>query len=164
MNILRSLVFVVIAITLVGCSEGGYGSRGLSVPLSMGQTVYVPVYSDVYHGDASEHFLLAASVSIHNTDTKNPIKVSSVRFYDRDGQLLNDYLDQPVTVAPLVTRTLILAKADQRGGGVGANLLVEWHSTEGVTYPIVEAVMAGTIGDKSLGFTSRGQVIAERSP
>lgn len=58
-----------------------------------GQTVYVPIYSHIYSGDR-EHipFLLAATLSIRNTDPDQPITVTAIDYYDSDGKLLKKYL------------------------------------------------------------------------
>ena len=52
--------------------------------LSSGQTLYLPVYSHVYHGDvdskgAPQQTLVSALVSIRNTDLANTIDRKSTR-------------------------------------------------------------------------------------
>jgi len=45
-----------------------------------GQTIYVPVYSHIYHDDGKKTFNLAATLSIRNTDLENPIVITFVRY------------------------------------------------------------------------------------
>lgn len=59
-----------------------------NLKIAMGQTIYVPVYSHIYHQDQQKIFNLAATLSIRNTDLTNPIIITSVRYYDSDGKLL----------------------------------------------------------------------------
>ena len=46
------------------------------VRLSRGQTVYVPVYSHVFSGPRNIPFLLAATLSIRNTDLSASLRVT----------------------------------------------------------------------------------------
>ena len=50
------------------------------IQLSKGQTVYVPIYSHIYIGDRERPFLLAATLSIRNTDPDHQITVLSVNY------------------------------------------------------------------------------------
>ncbi|BAZ50475.1 hypothetical protein NIES4103_30910 [Nostoc sp. NIES-4103] len=50
-----------------------------------GQTIYVPVYSEIYHHNRQEIFYLAATLSIRNTNLNNSIIITSVRYYDSNG-------------------------------------------------------------------------------
>ena len=55
----------------------------------MGQTVYVPIYSHIYHYNSQEQVMnLSATLSIRNTDLTNSIIITSVRYYDSDGKLI----------------------------------------------------------------------------
>ncbi|MBD0302236.1 MAG: DUF3124 domain-containing protein [Tolypothrix sp. T3-bin4] len=59
--------------------------------IAMGQTIYVPVYSHIYHQDQQDQqkiFNLAATLSIRNTDLTKPIIITSVRYYDSNGKLV----------------------------------------------------------------------------
>jgi len=51
-----------------------------------GQTIYVPAYSHVYYGDGKN--LLATTLSIRNTSLTDSISVTSVRYYDSKGKLV----------------------------------------------------------------------------
>jgi hypothetical protein len=46
-----------------------------------GHTIYVPVYSHIYHQDNME-FDLTATLSIRNTDFNNPLIVKSAKYYN----------------------------------------------------------------------------------
>jgi len=50
----------------------------------MGQTLYVPIYSHIYHYNSQDQVMnLSATLSIRNTDLTNSIIITSVRYYDR---------------------------------------------------------------------------------
>ncbi len=130
------------------------------IKLSSGQTVYVPIYSHIYSGVKGRPFDLAATLSIRNTNTKNPITLVSVKYYDSDGKLVEDYLKQPKVLNALVSTRYIITE-DNKAGGSGANFIVVWKSDQKVNPPIIEAVMIGTHSGQGISFLSRGRVIKE---
>ncbi len=130
------------------------------VPLSKGQTVYVPIYSHIYSGVKGRPFDLAATLSIRNTNLNNTVTLLAVNYYDSAGKLVEDYLKNPIQLNALVSTRYIITEAD-RAGGSGANFIVVWSSEQKVNPPIIEAVMIGTHSGQGISFLSRGQVIKE---
>ena len=135
---------------------------GTDINLSKGQTVYVSVYSHIYSGLKGRPFNLAATLSIRNTDLKNPISIVSVNFYDTDGKLLKEYIKEPLQLRALVSTRYVIREAEI-GGGSGANFIVEWKSEKKVNPPIIEAIMIGTRSGQGISFVSRGQVVKEHT-
>jgi hypothetical protein len=136
------------------------GQADSDIVLSDGQNVYVPIYSHIYSGLKGNPFSLAATLSIRNTDPGHPITLVSVKFYDSDGKLLKEYLDNPAELKAMASTRYILTESDT-GGGSGANFLVKWTSKTKVNPPLIEGVMIGTRSGQGISFTSRGQVIEE---
>ncbi len=130
------------------------------IKLSSGQTLYIPIYSHIYSGVKGRPFDLAATLSIRNTNLRNPITLVSVKYYDSDGKLVEDYLKNPKQLKALVTTRYIITEGDKAGGS-GANFIVVWKSDRKVNPPIIEAVMIGTHSGQGISFVSRGQVIKE---
>jgi len=122
-----------------------------------GQTVFVPIYSHIYTTGGAE-MLLEATLTIRNTDPVVPIVVDSVRYYDTGGAMVREYLDQPVSLAPLASADFLVERRD-RSGGVGANFLVEWLAEEVANEPLIEAVMVGSEGNQAISFVRSGQPI-----
>ena len=130
------------------------------IQLSSGQTVYIPIYSHIYSGVKGRPFDLAATLSIRNTNPKNSITLVSVKYYDSDGRIVEDYLKKPMQLNSLVSTRYIITEGDKAGGS-GANFIVVWKSDQKVNPPIIEAVMIGTHSGQGISFLSRGQVIRE---
>jgi len=130
------------------------------VQLSIGQSVYVSIYSHIYSGRKARPFDLAAILSIRNTDIDQSITIVSVKYYDTDGKLLKEYLDELLELKPLASTRYIIMEGDKAGGS-GANFIVKWRSNKKITLPIIEAVMIGTHSGQGISFVSRGQVIEE---
>ena len=130
---------------------------------SRGETVYVPAYSHIYHGNLDgkgrpQVVLLSSMLSIRNVDPNHGITVSSVRYYYNDGKLLREYYEAPLTLGPLGSTDVFVEHRDS-AGGAGANFLVVWDSRTPVNPPIVETVNSYFFGGQFGIFASRGRAI-----
>lgn len=128
-----------------------------------GQTLYVPAYSEIFYGSTDRKTALAVTLAIHNTDFTSPIIVQSVQYFDTNGQLVRDYISEPVQVAPLATTGFLVEAGDQRGGW-GANFIVRWGAEKAVYEPIVEAIMINTSSGLGMSMISPGRVISQTLP
>lgn len=128
--------------------------------LSKGQTLYVPVYSNIFTAPRKVPFNLATILSIRNTDMSSPITVTAADYYDTKGRLVRKYYPQPVTLAPLESTDIFIPEEDTTGG-VGANFIVRWTSHREVNVPIVESLMIGMKSGQGISFVSQGQEIKE---
>lgn len=154
-RVLSALFFLLMAGIWVSASQADSG-----ITLSAGQTVYVPIYSHIYSGLKGRPFNLAATLSIRNTDPKHAITLVSVKFYDSEGKLVKEYLDNLAELKAMASTRYILPEGDTTGGS-GANFLVKWKSQTKVNPPLIEGVMIGTRSGQGISFVSRGQVINE---
>ena len=126
------------------------------------QTLYVPVYSHIYHHNRQEIFELAVTLSIRNTDLTNPIIITSVRYYNSEGKLVKQYLERPIQLDALASTDFFINRNDS-SGGLGANFIVEWVAQTEISEPIVEAVMIGTDFQQGISFISPGRVIKSQN-
>jgi hypothetical protein len=125
--------------------------------IAMSQTLYVPIYSHIYHQDQQKIFNLAATLSIRNTDLTNPIVITSVRYYDSNGKLVKQYLERPIQINPMASTDFVVDRTDTSGGS-GANFIVEWVAQTEISEPVVEAVMIGTDFQQGISFLSPARV------
>jgi len=124
----------------------------------LGQTIYVPVYSSIYHFTDKNLHHLTATVSLRNISMKQPIIFTRIDYYDTNGKLLRSYLDKPFELGKMATKDFVVSEKDLKGG-TGANFIVEWESPVKVAAPLIESVMIGTDGTRAFAFTSRGKEI-----
>lgn len=133
------------------------------IPLSRGQTLYLPIYSHLWYGDikgnnpAQQH-PLSILVSIRNTDPRRSIRVNSARYYDTEGRLLREYLAAPRSLPPLGTMELFVQRSDMSGGS-GANFILGWQAAQPVNLPIVEGVHVDISGNRTLSFLTTARPI-----
>jgi hypothetical protein len=123
-----------------------------------GQTVYVPAYSHIYHGNREAQLLLSVTLSIRNVDPDIPISISVVDYYETQGKLLKNFVTSPVTLAPLGSERYVIPQDDSSGGS-GANFIVVWEAERPTNPPIIETVMIGSQSQLGISFTSRGQAL-----
>jgi len=124
------------------------------------KSVYVPIYSSIYWGDEAQLTDLTAVMSIRNVDETRSLVVTSVEYYDSDGRLVRQYLEEPARLGPLMTADFVIARADVTGGA-GANFLVKWGMEEPGPDALIQAIMLGQIGSASISFLTEGRVVAE---
>ena len=84
--------------------------------LSKGQTVYVPVYSNIYSSPKAVPNNLANILSIRNTDlSPRAIDVTVVDYYDTKGKLVKKHYTKALTLAPLESTAHIHPGKEKRG-------------------------------------------------
>lgn len=130
------------------------------VDAAFGELVYVPIYSSIFQWGGDTHDL-TATLSIHNVDLEDNIRLIKVNYYNTKGKLLRRYIKEPIVLTPLQTSQFIIKQMDKEGG-TGANFVVQWVSESDATSPIVEAVMISTSNQQGLSFTTPGKVIRMR--
>lgn len=168
-------IFLVLAaaLFLASCAPEGAedaapsGALGISVyegpdtdlDLVTGQTVFVPAYSEILLG-GGRTLSLSPSIAIHNADLSESLVVQSVRQYDTHGNLVNEYVEKPLQLAPMATKVLVMEQPG-KGTGAGANFVVEWAAQKAIYEPVIEAVMVGSSGNQGFSLISPGRVIKQ---
>lgn len=155
---------------LRGCLAGGLlalagaAAAQEALPLSAGQSLYLPIYSHLYHGDIHpktgkpSETLVSTHVSIRNTDPAFSMKVSGARYYNTEGKLLREFLPQAQVIPPLGTYELYVPRTDSSGGS-GANFIIDWRAEKSINPPIVEALHADIREARTLLFVTTARPI-----
>lgn len=127
-----------------------------------GQTVYVPVYSHIYTVDRSRRVDLTTTLSIRNTDLDNAIVITSVRYFNTNGNIIRTDLQNPGELPSLASIDFVVNQSDT-DGGTGASFIVEWVSATPVSDPVIEAVMIDTTTNQGIALISPGRIVQRRS-
>lgn len=128
--------------------------------LAAGQSLYVPVYSNVFIGPKQQVYNLAVNLSIRNTDSRQAITVTAIDYHADNGRLIKSFAVRPIRIAPLGSYRVFITEADRRAG-FGAKFLVRWRAENPVNLPIVEGVMIGARAGQGISFTTRGQPLKD---
>ena len=159
-TISQSVFLTAVALTVLLAAPTSGWSATSEIRLSKGQTLYVPVYSNVFSGPRKLPLQLAATLSIRNTDLASSIKVTTIDYYDTNGKLVRRHLERPAVVAPLATIYVHIEEKNTLGG-FGANFIVRWQAGSVINAPVIECVMIGATGGQGISFVSPGQEIRE---
>lgn len=132
---------------------------------ALGQTLYLPVYSHIWHGDTAANgdrakTLMSVSVSIRNTDLAKPIRVVSAQYYDTDGKKLRNYVPTPQVIPPMGTLELFVPRSDDTGGS-GANFIIVWKADQPASPPMVEGIHANLPAGRSIAFISTARALPD---
>ena len=156
---MKSMLFSLVLFAL-SC---GPASAQTASGRSLGQLLYLPIYSHIWHGDTDNKgqpmkALVSVSVSIRNTDPVKSIRVDSVQYYDTDGKKLREYVTSPKTIGPMGTYEIFVPRSDDTGGS-GANFVISWKSDVPASPPIVEGFHANLPVGRSIAFTTSARPI-----
>ncbi|MBX3053220.1 MAG: DUF3124 domain-containing protein [Caldilineaceae bacterium] len=167
----RRLLLILTIIFLTGCTPQNGQPAATPLPdnpavviqdldITTGQTIFVPAYSEIHYASQDRTIELAVTLAVHNADFTYPIILTSVRYYNTDGQMVREYLSQPQQLGAMASADFFVDAGEQTGG-VGTNFIVEWVAEQPVYEPVVEALMLSTSGTQGLSFTSPGRVISQ---
>jgi hypothetical protein len=138
-------------------------SATADIRLAKKQSVYVPVYSNVYSGPRKRPLQLEATLAIRSTDTGASLRITAIDYYDTGGKLVRRFLERPRVLGPLASTDVHIEERDV-SGGFGANFIVRWEADRIINAPIIECVMIGASGGQGISFVSPGQEIREATP
>lgn len=124
-----------------------------------GQTLLVPIYSNIATADNATAINLAVTLTVRNLDLAGPIVVQAIKYYDSGGRLVRSYLDDPIRIGPLASIDLFVRESDNSGGS-SPSFLVDWVAEQDVTPAQADAVMISTAGTLGITLTSSGRVVA----
>lgn len=169
MTLLSPILLKVCRYAAAACLLAGSvtGSAQEAPAVSTGQTLYLPIYSHLYHGDVHpktgkpSETLVSTHVSIRNTDPVAAMKVTSARYYNTAGKLLREFLPKPQTIPPLGTYELYVPRSDSSGGS-GANFIIDWSAESRINPPLVEALHADIREARTLLFVTTARAIQLR--
>ena len=116
------------------------------VPKASQGTVYVPAsYQDspFTSVDGAVNQLIVSRLFIRNTDMNNSISIDSVRFYGPDGELVWEFLTEPLTLSPLASTSFgangtTLPIPPYRNVDGRPSFIVEWSASKRVNTPLIE--------------------------
>lgn len=150
-----------------GAGTSAQYSDATGTPLYVRQSLYLPIYSHIYRGDADAETgrpaetLLSVQVSIRNTDPSVPLQIVGARYYDAKGTLLGNFLQQPETVPPLGAVRLNVSRPNA-SGTANASLVVDWSAERPINEPLVEALHIDTRASRNPLFITTARPIQSR--
>lgn len=133
------------------------------IPLSYTHidSLYVPVYSDIYSRRKDLRFLLTATLSIRNTSYTDTLLISTIDYFDTQGALVRSYLDKTIFLKPMASIDYVIDEDDDTGG-TGANFIVVLNAQSDKVRPVIQSIMISTNGQQGIAFTTDGISISKK--
>lgn len=118
-------------------------------------TVYVPIYSDIYSGVSDTKYNLTATLSIRNTSLLDTLYINDIDYYDTHGELVKEFTEHTLMLVPMESIDYVIEEEDV-SGGTGANFIVNWAAKTTAIKPIFQGVMISTRGQQGISFLTNG--------
>ncbi len=116
--------------------SSGFAVAQVTAGRSLGQSLYLPVYSHIWH------------------------RVVSAQYYDTDGKKLRKYVPTAQAIPPMGTLELFVPRSDDTGGS-GANFVIQWKSDTPASPPMVEGIHANLPAGRSIAFISSARALPD---
>ncbi|MEM8528325.1 MAG: DUF3124 domain-containing protein [Bacteroidota bacterium] len=133
-----------------------------AVDLKLRDTVYIPIYSDIYSESKDQRFYLTATLSIRNTSLTDSIFIGDIDYYDTEGAFVRHYIEKTLLLKPMQSIEYIIEK-DDKVGGAGANFIVNWGANSKQVRPLFQGVMISTQGQQGISFLTEGVSISRKA-
>jgi hypothetical protein len=98
---------------LLLCLSGLLGATPAVVNSARGQTLYVPVYSEIPYGDRDNTLELTVTLSIRNIDRTIAVMVRTVDYYNAKGERVRSYVQEPRVLPPLAAVEFVISFSSQ---------------------------------------------------
>jgi len=151
------------AALLLLCICGSAAAQAPAPAAARAQTLYLPVYSHIWHGEIDPKgkpakTLVSVLVSVRNTDPARAIRLTSAQYYDTEGKRIKEYVAAPRSIAPMGTYEIYVPTSDDSGGS-GANFILSWKADGGASPPIIEALHANLPSGRAIVFITSARVV-----
>ncbi len=172
---MRKMIFILSALVVLvagGCDKRSHNLNkvGLdkfealavdSMPAELARhdTVYIPVYSDIYSESKDTRFNLTATLSLRNTSLRHSVYISAVDYYNSAGENTKRFLSDPIVLKAMQSVEYVIEEHDTTGG-TGANFVVYWGAENTEVQPIFEGIMISTNGQQGISFSTNGVSIS----
>ena len=124
--------------------------------LEIHQDVYVPAYSNLYYESDVRKTYFTVILSLLNITFTDSIYFNRIEYYDSEGKLLREFIDQVLVLRPMESIEYII-ESNNKQGGPGANFVVSYSGRSNLKNPpFIESVMLGDIDGYGFSFSSPG--------
>lgn len=136
---------------------------GKQVPSAYRDTIYVPIYSDIYNESKDVKFNLTATLSIRNTSLSDSIYIQDIDYYDSEGSFVRGYIheDSTLFLGAMQSIEYVIEENDTEGG-TGANFIINWGANAAGLRPMFQGVMISTNGQQGISFSTEGISISKK--
>lgn len=133
-----------------------------SIDLLYRDTIYIPIYSEIYVQNEVRKLRLSNTISIRNTSLKDTIYIEDINHYNSQGELIHKYQDNFLFLAPLQSIQYIIKKRVAEKG-IESSFIVIWGANSSEVRPIFQGVMISAYGRYGVSFLTEGVSISSET-
>lgn len=85
----------------------------MSVELPYRDTIYIPMYTEIYMEHDTWKLQLTPTISVRNTSLKDTIYIEEIDHYNSQGELVHQYHDNILFLGPLQSIEYVVAERER---------------------------------------------------
>ena len=134
-----------------------------SIALSYRDTIYIPIYTQIFMEHDSWKLGLTPTISIRNTSLKDTIYIEEIDHYNSQGELIHQYHDKIVFLGPVQSIEYVVAEQESDAEArIGGSFIVNWGANSSKVKPIFQGIMISSHGPQGVSFLTEGVSISAR--
>ncbi len=132
-----------------------------SIELSYRDTIYIPIYTEIYMEQDSWKLGLTPTISIRNTSLKDTIYIEEIDHYNSQGELVHQYHENVVFLGPLQSIEYVVAERESESEAmIGGSFIIIWGANSSKVKPIFQGIMISSHGPQGISFLTEGVSIS----
>ncbi len=132
-----------------------------SIDLSYRDTIYLPMYTEIYMEEDTWKLGLTPTISIRNTSLKDTIYIEEIDHYNSQGGLVHQYHDKILFLGPLQSIEYVVAERESETEAmIGGSFIIIWGANSLKVKPIFQGIMISSHGPQGISFLTEGVSIS----
>ena len=134
-----------------------------SIELSHRDTIYIPMYTEIYMEQDTWKLGLTPTISVRNTSLKDTIYIEEIDHYNSQGELVHQYHDNIVFLGPLQSIEYVVAERESESEAmIGGSFIIIWGANSSKVKPIFQGIMISSHGPQGISFLTEGVSISAK--
>ena len=132
-----------------------------SINLAYRDTIYIPIYTEIYMEHDTWKLGLTPTISIRNTSFKVTMYIEEIDHYDSKGGLVHQYSDCILFLGPLQSSEYVVAERESEDEAmIGGSFIIIWGANSSKVKPIFQGIMISSHGPQGISFLTEGVSIS----
>ena len=135
-----------------------------SIDLSYRDTIYIPMYSEIYLEHNERKLGLTATISIRNTSLKDTIYIEEINHFNSQGEMVHQYHDNILFLGPVQSIEYVVAERENHTKAmIGGSFIIKWGANSSKVKPLFQGIMISSHGPQGISFLTEGVSISGKT-
>lgn len=132
-----------------------------SIALSYRDTIYIPMYTEIYMEEDTWRLGLTPTISVRNTSLKDTIYIEEIDHYNSQGEMVHQYNDKILFLGPLQSIEYVVAERESETEAmIGGSFIIIWGANNSKVKPLFQGIMISSHGPQGISFLTEGVSIS----